>query len=70
MNLAREFLQILFRISKESLFLVTQGSHEEPHFPFLPVHMCEDIGEFILFVCGFHWYFHQKGQCFGGWVCS
>lgn len=57
-NLATEFLQLPFSIPKESSCLVSQRSHEEPGFPFLPVRVCEDIGEFILFICGFHWYFH------------
>lgn len=70
MNLATEFLQLPLRIPKEGSCLVSQRSHKEAGFPFLPVHVCEDTGELIFFICGFHWHFHQKGQCFGGWVCS
>ena len=75
MNLTTEFLQLHFNAKdyQERLVLGCVEAKGRTRF-FISVCscVCVDTQKFILFICGFHWYFRQKGQCFeaGGWVCS
>jgi len=74
MNLTTEFLQLQCQVlpGKTCTWLRRdQTKNRILNFCVL-VCVCVDMGKFILFICGFHWYFHQKGQCFEaeGWLCS
>lgn len=75
MDLTTAFLQLHFvaEIYQEKPVLRYRGQMKNQAFHFcVLMRVCADMRKFILFICGFHWYFHQAGQYFeaGEWVHS